>query len=153
MAKADRYAQMLAREIKPLIDHEYRTVKSGSQTAVGGSSLGGLVSLEAGLHYPRVFGKLAILSPSVWWDSRVILDMVRSYRGSVRHRIWLDTGTCEGNSPDQVVQDARSLRDTLIGKGWSEGDNLCYRECPGMEHNEFAWATRFCDVLRFLFAR
>ncbi|MBZ5592795.1 MAG: hypothetical protein LAP39_11210 [Acidobacteriia bacterium] len=63
--KAVRYTEMLAREIKPLIDHEYRTLKSARHTAVGGSSLGALASLIAALEYPRVFGQVAMLSPSV----------------------------------------------------------------------------------------
>lgn len=50
--KADRYAQMLAREIKPFIDREYRTLKPASQAALGGSSLGGIVSLTSCLKYP-----------------------------------------------------------------------------------------------------
>src|SRR3954454_10089714 len=71
--KADRYAQMLARELKPFIDREYRTRKGSEWTGTGGSSLGALVSLESGLLYPKVFGNLALLSPSVWWDDCVIL--------------------------------------------------------------------------------
>ena len=47
--KATRYAQMMAREIKPFIDHEYRTRKGAVDAGVGGSSLGALVSLMAGL--------------------------------------------------------------------------------------------------------
>ena len=91
--KADRYALMLARELKPFIDREYRTNRAAAHTGVGGSSLGGLASLEAGLLYPRVFGKLAVLSPSVWWDERSILSMVRSSNAARRPRIWLDAGT------------------------------------------------------------
>jgi len=44
--KAERYAQMLAREIKPFIDTEYRTAKSAACTGVGGSSLGALTALQ-----------------------------------------------------------------------------------------------------------
>ena len=88
--KADRYAQMLARELKPFIDANYRTRKGVADTGVGGSSLGGLVSLEAGLLYPRVFGRLAVLSPSVWWDGRSILRAVHEFKGPARPRIWLD---------------------------------------------------------------
>jgi predicted alpha/beta superfamily hydrolase len=71
--KGDRYAKMMAQELKPFIDREYHTRRSAGHSGVGGSSLGALVSLEAGLLYPRVFGRLAVLSPSVWWDNRSIL--------------------------------------------------------------------------------
>jgi len=144
--KGDRYSQMLARELKPFIDREYRTRRDAA--AVGGSSLGGLVALEAALLYPRVFSRAAVLSPSVWWDNRSILDMVRKYKAAPRPRIWLDSGTRED---ERVIDDLRLLRDALLEKGWVEGDTLHYREIEGAGHNEAAWAARFGDVLRCLF--
>ena len=45
-----------------------------------GSSLGGLVTLHIGLSRPDVFGALVVMSPSVWWDRRVILTTVRAAR-------------------------------------------------------------------------
>ena len=149
--KASRYAQMLARELKPFIDHEYRTRKAAVHTGVGGSSLGGLVSLTSVLEYPSVFGKAAILSPSVWWDERAILRSVGAFRGRPQARIWLDIGTQEGDRPEQMLEDARLLRDALAAKGWREGDNLIYREIPGAGHNENAWGARFGDVLQYLY--
>ena len=151
--KADRYAQMLARELKPFIDREYRTLKAAAHTGVGGSSLGALVSLVAGLEYPRVFGKLALMSPSVWWDDRAILGNVRRSSSRTRPRIWLDAGTAEGSDPRKVVEDARALREALLAKGWHEGEDLEYREFEGEGHNEAAWAARFGAVLLHLFGR
>jgi predicted alpha/beta superfamily hydrolase len=149
--KADRYAEMLAREVKPFIDHEYRTLKPAKHTAVGGSSLGALVTLVAGLQYPRVFGELAVMSPSVWWDQRSILRWVDSYHHSVRPRIWVDVGTAEGSDPEQIVEDTRLLRDALCIKGWSVGNDLSYHEVQGADHSERAWSARFGAVLAFLF--
>ena len=149
--KGDRYAMMLAREVKPFIDASFRTRRGPGDTGVGGSSLGGLVSLEAGLLYPRVFGKLAVMSPSVWWDQQSILRLVESYRGPKRARLWLDTGTAEGDSPRQVVEDVRRLRDALRDKGWREGEDLHYSEAEGAGHNEAAWAARFGPMLQYLF--
>jgi enterochelin esterase-like enzyme len=145
--KAERYALMLAREVKPFIDHEYRTRKPAADTGVGGSSLGALVSLVAGLRYPGVFGKLALMSPSVWWDEHAILSLIEAWT-SVRHpRVWLDTGTAEGGNPAKVVADARLMRDALIAKGCE----LHYEEVPGHQHNEAAWSARFGGVLEYLF--
>ncbi len=150
--KGDRYAQMLARELKPFIDEQYRTRRGAADTAVGGSSLGGLAAIEAALLYPGVFGKAAVMSPSVWWDQRSILAMVRQFRGGAKPRIWLDTGTDEGSSPQQVVDDARLLRDVLLERGWHEDVDLLYREFSGAGHNEAAWGSRFGDILIWLFA-
>ncbi len=111
--KAERYALMMAREVKPLIDTTYRTSKSVNDAGVGGSSLGALVSLVAGLRYPRVFGKLALMSPSVWWDEQAILSLSAAWAPVRRPRVWLDTGTAEGSNPAKVVEGARLMRDAL----------------------------------------
>lgn len=149
--KAERYAQMLAREIKPFIDTEYRTAKSASSTGVGGSSLGALTALSAGLCYPGVFGRLALISPSVWWDSHAVLQIVSNFTGRSRPRIWLDIGTEEGSNPEKVVEDTRRLCNALEAKGWCEGENLCYREFQRAGHNEYAWAGRFGFILEYLY--
>lgn len=149
--KGDRYAMMLAREVKPFIDSAFRTRRSAAHTGVGGSSLGGLVSLEAGLLYPRVFGKLAVLSPSVWWDQQSILKMIEGCRLTARPRIWLDAGTAEGEASEHVIADLRRLRDALVERGWREGADLRYWEVPGAGHDESAWAARFGLVLEYLF--
>jgi predicted alpha/beta superfamily hydrolase len=145
--KAERYAQMLAREVKPFIDRTYRTRKSVADSGIGGSSLGALVSLMTGLRYPRVFGKLMLMSPSVWWDEHSILALIEAWTPSRRPRVWLDTGTAEGNSPAKVVADARLMRGALEAKGVE----LHYEEAPGHPHNEWAWSARLGQALEYLF--
>jgi predicted alpha/beta superfamily hydrolase len=149
--KGDRYAMMMAREVKPFIDAAFRTRRAAADTGIGGSSLGGLVSLEVGLSYPRVFGKLALLSPSVWWDQQAILKTIEDYRLTARPRIWLDAGTEEGDAPERVIADLRKLRAALLEKGWREGADLMYSEVAGAGHHESAWAARFGPVLQYLF--
>jgi predicted alpha/beta superfamily hydrolase len=145
---AGLYGRMLTEEVKPFIDREYRTLSDPSDTGLGGSSLGGLVTLYLGLLYPHVFGRLAVLSPSVWWDGRVILRIVRMAEPKPRLRIWLDIGTGEGK---KTLLDARALRNELVRAGWVVGDDLQYSEVPEAGHNEAAWASRVGPFLRYLF--
>jgi predicted alpha/beta superfamily hydrolase len=145
---ADDYGKMLVEELKPFIDSTYKTLPGAANTAMGGSSLGGLLTIHLGLRYPTAFGKLAVLSPSVWWDDRVVLKEVDALHHKGSQRIWLDSGTKEG--PD-VIDDARRLRDALVGKGWVVGHDLHYLEVEGGEHNEQSWANRLGHVLEFLF--
>lgn len=146
---ADLYGGLLIQELKPFIDSHYRT--NPDDTGLGGSSLGGLVSLYLGLKYPQVFNKLAILSPSVWWGGRQILRDVAALPDKSPVRIWLDVGTAESNDPRKVVEDARALRDALQAKGWVLGNDLAYTEAEGEGHNEAAWSRRFGGVLEYLY--
>lgn len=145
---ADAYGRMLVQELKPLIDSKYKTLPGAGSTGMAGSSLGGLLTMHLALQYPTVFSRLALLSPSVWWDKRVILRTVDALPSKLPCKIWLDAGTKEG---DEVLRDTRALRDALTGKGWVEGEDLAYHEADGGEHNEASWAGRVGPFLKFLY--
>lgn len=150
--RAADYGRFLVEELKPLIDRLYRTRPEAAATGVAGSSLGGLVSMWLGLEYPDTFGRLGVISPSVWWDDRVILDLVAAAPAPiVRPRVWLDIGTAEGSGAT-AVENTRALRDALIARGWALGVDLGYLEVPGAGHNETAWASRLGGIFAFLLA-
>jgi predicted alpha/beta superfamily hydrolase len=146
--QADAYGRMLVEELKPFIDARYRTLPGPDYCGMGGSSLGGLVTLYLGLRYPNVFSRLAVVSPSVWWQNRAILKTVAALKEKPALRIWLDIGTKESK---KAVPDARALRNALFNKGWELGEDLLYYEADGAEHTENAWAQRVDPMLRFLF--
>ncbi|HEY8203096.1 MAG TPA: alpha/beta hydrolase-fold protein [Pyrinomonadaceae bacterium] len=154
--RAELYGRMLVEELKPFIDSTYRTLKGAKHTGLGGSSLGGLVSLYLGLRYPNVFGRVAVVSPAVWWADNQIVHYTQALPGKPPLRIWLDIGTQEGRDEKEAqntTNSARLLRDTLIKKGWKMGKNLTYLEAEGAEHNERAWAARVGAILEFLFPK
>jgi predicted alpha/beta superfamily hydrolase len=146
--KAKDYGRMIIEELKPAIDAKFRTLTDASNTALGGSSLGGLATLHLGLMRPDVFGNLAVMSPSVWWHNRAILSDVESFASPQRPRLWLDMGGREGV---EGLNDARSLRDLLRMKGWSDEADFNYFEDRRADHSERAWAKRAPAVLEFLF--
>jgi predicted alpha/beta superfamily hydrolase len=142
------YRQFLVDELKPWIDARYRTRAEAASTGLGGSSLGGLAALEICLTRPDVFGRLAAMSPSLWWDRRCVIERARRLAGRVDVSIWLDAGTHEGPG---VVHHARVLKNILLRHGWRLGRDLHYREIAGGQHSEADWARRAPDVLRALF--
>jgi predicted alpha/beta superfamily hydrolase len=146
--QADLYGRMLIEELKPFIDRTYRTLRGPGDTGLAGSSMGGLVTLHLGMTRPDVFGRLAVMSPSLWWDNRAIVRRAERTEGRLALRIWLDVGLEEGNA---AVRDVRALKNVLLGQGWVAGHDLAYLEAPGAGHSERAWAARVPDVLRFLY--
>jgi predicted alpha/beta superfamily hydrolase len=146
--QGDRYGRFLIEELKPFIDSQYRTRTDPGSTGLGGSSLGGLLTLYLGLRIPQRFGRLMVMSPSVWWDGAMILRYVESLSAKSPTRIWLDIGTREGRvTPGKV----RQLNELLIKKGWRPDVDLSFLEVQGGQHSERDWAARVGPALKFLY--
>ena len=146
--QADQYGRMIIEELKPFIDNQYLTKPEREFTGLGGSSLGGLVSLHLGLKRPDVFSRLAVISPAVWWANNQIIREVAKIGERLPLRIWLDIGRKEGS---RIKHQVRALKEILLANGWKNGQDLSYFEIPEARHEESAWAARFGEVLKFLY--
>ena len=145
--RADIQARMIIEELKPMIDSRFRTQVEREHTGIGGSSLGGLLALHLTLKHPDVFGRASVMSPSVWWNDRVVVRDIEAFQYPVRPRIWLDIGGREGA---EALNDARLVRDRLVERGWTEDDFYFHEDKRG-DHSERAWAGRARVMLEFLF--
>jgi enterochelin esterase-like enzyme len=148
--EAEAYGRLMTEELMPWIAGQYRVRTEREQTGVGGSSLGGLVSLFLGLRYPHFFGKLAVLSPSVWWNHKSILGYLNERAPEIweRPRLWLDVGDQEGR---RTLDNAEHLNRRLKANGWKPGETLHFERVAGGTHDEASWARRVRPMLRFLF--
>ena len=143
---ADRYLAMVVDEIKPLVDGMLRTKGGRDDTAIAGSSLGGLVSAYAGVKRPDVFGLVGVFSPSTWWDNKVIVGQVAATKGRPRPlKLYLDAGT-DGDGLDDTKLLLQAYRDS----GFTEGRDLQFVIQTGGRHSEVYWAQRFPGAMRFL---
>lgn len=146
--RAGDYGKFLVTELKAFIDANFRTKPEPRHTGLMGSSFGGVATCFIGLSHPGAFGKLAIVSPSVWVGDRYLVRFVQGLEGHTGARVWMDMGTEEGT---QSVFDAKGLAGALVGKGWTMDHDLRLVIDEGAKHNEAAWAKRLPDMLRFLF--
>lgn len=142
------YGQMLIEELMPFVDRTYRTSTGPPSAALGGSSLGGLISLYLGLKYPEVFGKLAIMSPALWWDNCSILREMEKVEPRPNLQVWLDIGSEEGPRP---VREADLLYRLMVERGWLPDRDIKFVRVEGGRHDEAAWGARLAHVLMFLF--
>jgi predicted alpha/beta superfamily hydrolase len=142
----NRYLAFLTDTLKPRIDRLFRTRSSRRDTAIAGSSMGGLISFYAWLRRPDVFGHAATLSPSFWYGRPALFEFVDAARLSAG-RLYLDVGTAEGAG---AVRDVRAMRARLRAKGL-RAPHFRYKEERGGRHEETAWSRRVAPALRFLF--
>lgn len=154
--RAADHARFVVEELKPFIDRTYRTLAGREHTAVGGASLGGLVSIYLVQKHPDVFGSVMALSPSLWWDDSALLRAIQPTDPWVaRTRAWIDIGDSE--APDDPAANLRNVTSIRLLQilfdraGRAEGRDVILRVVNGGRHNELAWSDRFDDVLLFLF--
>jgi enterochelin esterase-like enzyme len=141
---ARRYVRLVADEALPLVRAEFPVRQDRAGTAIGGSSLGGLVTLFMLVERPGLAGSAIVMSPSVWWDRRVILRLLARRADALSGlRLWLDVDLSEGA---KTVEDTRRLAALL-----SPRLELSYVEAPGPGHSEASWAARLPNALTFLF--
>jgi enterochelin esterase-like enzyme len=139
------YGRFVMDDLVPYLARTLRARTDAAGLAVGGSSLGGLATLAIARQFPGRIGRLLVMSPSVWWDDRVIIRRLRRVGFHGRPRVWLDIGRREGA---RAVTDARALRDVLV---WQTAA-LRYTEDPAGDHSEGAWARTLPEALEWLYA-
>lgn len=144
--KGDLYLRFLIEELKPRVDAELRTKSGREDTVLIGSSLGGLISSYAGVKRADVFANIGAMSPSVWWDGRVLLTTVSQSPATRPTRVYVDSGD-SGPSNDGVT-DTRELVSAYRALGYTDG--LKHVEQAGATHTESAWASRLPGALEFL---
>jgi predicted alpha/beta superfamily hydrolase len=152
------YPDFLRREVMPLIERRYPVLKGPENTGLGGSSLGGLITLYTQLAAPGVFRRLLIESPSLFVANGKILEESRRL-DNWPDRIYLGVGTREVGDAEKdakTVANVRELESILRSAGLGEHDlgnerlKVCIAE--GAVHSESAWAARFPEALEFLYS-
>jgi len=146
--RGDLYLRFLVEELKPVVDAELRTRPGRESTALMGSSLGGLISSYAGVTKPGVFGLIGAMSPSTWWNNRVILSMVAGTGTTRPLRVYVDSG-----DTNDGLEDTRDLAAAYRDLGYVDGRDFLFVVQPGGTHTESAWASRLPGALEMLLGR
>ncbi len=155
---ADRYLEFLVKELKPLIDQQYRTLTEVDNTFIGGSSMGGLISMYAQCEYPDVFGGALCLSthwPIFLEDPVPIVpaEIVRYFSENLPQgkKWYFDYGT---KGIDQYYGPYQQQIDSvMVANGYVEGETFLSQKFEGHDHNERDWNKRVYIPLEFVFGK
>jgi predicted alpha/beta superfamily hydrolase len=140
------YINFLANELKPFIDKNYRTKPEANETAIIGSSLGGLISFYGGFEHPEVFGKIGALSTSFWFSDKV-KDFAKEKGKQTNTKLYLLIGGKEG---DTMVPDTLNMENLLLELGFPK-ENIKTKIVADGKHTESFWEAEFLETVTFLF--
>jgi predicted alpha/beta superfamily hydrolase len=137
------YLQFLVETLKPRIDRTFRTLPDRQTTGIGGSSLGGLISLYAAMARPGVFGRALVFSPSLW-VSREPFDQADDFRALGPTKTYLYAGGREGAGMVPAAERIAASLAQPMHDVWLEIN-------PGGRHTESEWAREFPRAVEWLF--
>jgi len=143
-----KYIRFMVDTLKPFIDKNYRTLPDREHTGVGGSSMGGLVSIYAGLISPEVFGRLLIFSPSLWMIPKIYfraIDFSKPYDS----RVYIYAGAKESET---MIENIHRLRDVVKQKKQNDAKiHLRISIDEYGQHTEYFWGSYFPKAIDWLF--
>lgn len=145
---ADNYLDFIVSTLKPYVDKNYKTKINASNTALFGSSLGGLVSFYGALKYPTIFGKVGCFSPSFWFNRKEIFELMKQTK-SFKTKVYFLCGDKEGD--DDMVKDLNEMEYQVNTKR-CECKHLNKKVIvKGGQHNEKLWREGFKKAYLWLF--
>lgn len=139
------YVSFLAETLKPYIDKNYRTQPDFKNTAIAGSSMGGLISMYAIATYPKIFGSAGVFSPAFWLAPKIYNDVTLSLPNLKNNRIFFVAGDKEGVA---MVRDMKKVHDILNPDGANK--NVVFLEKEDGKHTEWFWHREFVSFYKFI---
>jgi predicted alpha/beta superfamily hydrolase len=142
-----KYIRFVTETLKPFVDNNFRTRKEREFTGIGGSSMGGLVSIFSGLKNPEVYGKLMIFSPSLWVVPELKITAKKENTPDVK--IYLYAG---GEESKNLLAEVKKFHQDLISKEFitdSSQINLSINRKG--KHTETYWSDEFPKAIEWLF--
>ncbi|WP_051605554.1 alpha/beta hydrolase [Sediminibacter sp. Hel_I_10] len=146
--KGNFYIQFMIERLIPYINNNFRTLTDFENTGIGGSSMGGLISLHAGLSNPGVFGKMMIFSPSLW-ISKTIFNNTKSFEPLEESKIYLYSGGKESIEHLPNAQKLGSIIKEKMIKGHRIDFHFSINEMGN--HAEVHWREEFPKAVKWLF--
>ncbi|MEO1713471.1 MAG: alpha/beta hydrolase-fold protein, partial [Bacteroidota bacterium] len=144
--EGDELAAFIVQNLKPFIDREFRTLGDRNNTAIVGSSMGGLLALYMAIEYQQVFGRAGIFSPALWFSDEAFQHVYR--KGKQQDvRFYLLGGVNEGSD---MVGKLRYLNKVLTDVGFHGKDIFLNTHQDG-QHSEWYWAREFPGAYQWLF--
>lgn len=140
------YASFLAETLKPYIDEHFRTRPEREHTGIGGSSMGGLISIYAGIMFPKVYSKFMIFSPSLWVTPKVYYEPF-FFSAFPSTKIYLYAGGKEGAG---MLSNAKRFKEVLEKRSQSRIQFRLEIDPEG-RHNEARWGQEFPKAAEWLF--
>ncbi|MBG9982732.1 alpha/beta hydrolase [Aerococcaceae bacterium DSM 111020] len=142
----DEFLKWIIHQLKPFVDTHYRTLPFREQTAIGGSSMGGLMALFGVIAHNQYFSKAACLSPSIGVCREYLKKAIDQVDILDDTRVYLSYGEREVDIIDTLPDDVDYFSQAFTKQNVT---SLVYKQIDG-EHNEASWREQNPLYINFL---
>lgn len=150
--KGADYMKFLVQQLKPFIDKNYRTNPGKNNTAVGGSSMGGIISFALAWEYPQVFSKAICMSPAFKIRHIDYVKEVVNYQGKKKNiKLYIDNGGI--GLEEQLQPGITDMLNALNQQGYKKDKDYLWVLDQNAKHFEAAWAKRMPNALIWLLGK
>lgn len=151
--KGDDYLDYVYKELVPYMTRSFRISQEPSKLALGGVSLGGLISLYAMYKTEPVFDNFILISASVWFKD--FIHYMETSRLDRECRVYMYVGEQEGiqktNAQKDMVPNSKRIYEILKEKIIGADRRLKFETDPLGTHNDTFFLQYFPNSIRFLF--
>lgn len=154
----DATFQWIVKEIKPMIDEEYRTYPNRQCTGIAGSSMGGLMAMYGVIKYNDCFSKAACVSSAIGFCMPKLKADIKEYPVDPDTRVFISWGTREAwGVTDHENEDRNSptaRNNHYVGNKLEEQGAAVDVYCQiGGSHCEADWRHQVPRFMDFLWRR
>lgn len=149
--QADAYLAFIVEKLRPYINSRFRTKPERENTAILGSSLGGLCSYYAALKYEDIFGLVGVFSPSFWFSEEIYTYTAQHVFQNSPPRLYFLGGKLESST---MVSDIERMIDLLKSTTKEYRDDptkLKLKVSADGQHQEWFWGREFPYTIQWLF--
>lgn len=148
--RGKEYIDFILRELKPLIDHKYRTLED--QTSMAGISLGAQISTYAACNYPHIFKRIAAISPGFYRNQEEMETLLRNSDLSAIENFYMDFGTKEVGEDEEMNQFFLGLTNGVVEILKGKVANLNFQFIENAEHRYEFFRKRIPGMLSYLYS-
>lgn len=146
--QGELYLNFLMKTLMPHINETFRVLPGRANMGIGGSSMGGLISLYGGMVYREIFGKMMIFSPSLWISGKVFYQ-AQYFSPFKDTAIYLYAGEKES---DTHLPNVKRLYSSLMERpDLPDQYRVKLSVNPAGTHSEYYWGQEFPAALEWLY--
>lgn len=138
--EGDKYINFIIEELKPYVDEHFPT--DIDDTAMVGSSMGGIITSYAAIKYGEIFKKTASLSSAYWFYIDEFYHLIDHSNLDSLECFYMDLGGNEGNGDDMISQIYYESNEMIYHKLIEKSDRIVARFFEDACHNEEQWRKR-----------